>query len=204
MTPPPESAATPSVAERNPPAAAPTARVDAMARGEDAAKSKQTRSDFAELQIEPGMLDRIFGPGGKDLLASGDAATDKQRVADFLALAGKGSAVVDGTEGHKVLAFGGKGCSVCKQSGWLEMLGAGLVHPNVFKACGVDRTALRAALKKLHVRLRKAQTAKQSDEIKKVAAELVRAYDKAAQKKVITRNTAARKKSRLAAAVRRS
>jgi phenylalanyl-tRNA synthetase alpha chain len=32
----------------------------------------------------------------------------------------------------------GKGCRVCKQSGWLEMLGAGLVHPNVFRAVGYD------------------------------------------------------------------
>ncbi|MDR2426942.1 MAG: phenylalanine--tRNA ligase subunit alpha [Endomicrobium sp.] len=28
----------------------------------------------------------------------------------------------------------GKGCRVCKNSGWLEMLGCGMVHPNVFKA----------------------------------------------------------------------
>lgn len=32
----------------------------------------------------------------------------------------------------------GKGCSVCKNSGWLELLGAGMVHPNVFKAVGYD------------------------------------------------------------------
>ena len=32
----------------------------------------------------------------------------------------------------------GKGCSVCKQTGWLELLGAGLVHPNVFKSAGID------------------------------------------------------------------
>ena len=32
----------------------------------------------------------------------------------------------------------GKGCSVCKHSGWLELLGAGMVHPNVFKAVGYD------------------------------------------------------------------
>ena len=31
---------------------------------------------------------------------------------------------------------GGKGCGVCKQSGWLEIMGAGMVHPNVFKAAG--------------------------------------------------------------------
>ena len=33
---------------------------------------------------------------------------------------------------------GGKGCSVCKGSGWIEILGAGLVHPNVLKVGGVD------------------------------------------------------------------
>lgn len=32
----------------------------------------------------------------------------------------------------------GKGCSVCKQSGWLELLGAGLVHPHVLKSAGID------------------------------------------------------------------
>ncbi len=32
----------------------------------------------------------------------------------------------------------GNGCSVCKHSGWLELLGAGMVHPNVFKAVGYD------------------------------------------------------------------
>jgi len=33
---------------------------------------------------------------------------------------------------------GGKGCRSCKYSGWLEILGAGMVHPNVFKNCGID------------------------------------------------------------------
>lgn len=32
----------------------------------------------------------------------------------------------------------GKGCSLCKGSGWLEVAGAGMVHPNVFKACKLD------------------------------------------------------------------
>jgi phenylalanyl-tRNA synthetase alpha chain len=32
----------------------------------------------------------------------------------------------------------GKGCRVCKQTGWLEVAGCGMVHPNVFTACGVD------------------------------------------------------------------
>jgi phenylalanyl-tRNA synthetase alpha chain len=32
----------------------------------------------------------------------------------------------------------GKGCSICKQSGWLEILGAGMVHPNVLKNVGIN------------------------------------------------------------------
>ncbi|KAI4455993.1 phenylalanyl-trna synthetase [Holotrichia oblita] len=33
---------------------------------------------------------------------------------------------------------GGKGCSVCKGEGWIEILGCGMVHPNVLKGCGID------------------------------------------------------------------
>jgi phenylalanyl-tRNA synthetase alpha chain len=33
---------------------------------------------------------------------------------------------------------GGGGCRVCSQSGWLEVLGCGMVHPNVFRHVGVD------------------------------------------------------------------
>ena len=33
---------------------------------------------------------------------------------------------------------GGKGCRICKQSGWLEILGAGMVHPTVLKNGGYD------------------------------------------------------------------
>ncbi|SMP40693.1 phenylalanine--tRNA ligase subunit alpha [Anoxynatronum buryatiense] len=32
----------------------------------------------------------------------------------------------------------GEGCSVCKGSGWIELLGAGMVHPNVLRNCGID------------------------------------------------------------------
>jgi phenylalanyl-tRNA synthetase alpha chain len=34
----------------------------------------------------------------------------------------------------------GKGCSVCKKSGWLEILGCGMVHPKVLDNCGIDST----------------------------------------------------------------
>ncbi|EWG10475.1 phenylalanine--tRNA ligase subunit alpha [Cytobacillus firmus] len=33
---------------------------------------------------------------------------------------------------------GGKGCSVCKGTGWIEILGAGMVHPNVLEMAGFD------------------------------------------------------------------
>ena len=33
---------------------------------------------------------------------------------------------------------GGKGCRVCKGEGWIELLGCGMVHPNVLRNCGID------------------------------------------------------------------
>ncbi len=33
---------------------------------------------------------------------------------------------------------GGKGCNLCKQTGWIEVLGSGMVHPNVLRMCGYD------------------------------------------------------------------
>ena len=41
-----------------------------------------------------------------------------------------GSGIVPGSEGES--------CRVCKGTGWMEVLGAGMVHPNVLSACGVD------------------------------------------------------------------
>jgi len=35
-------------------------------------------------------------------------------------------------------ACGGKGCRLCKGEGWIEVLGAGMVHPNVLRMCGID------------------------------------------------------------------
>ena len=34
----------------------------------------------------------------------------------------------------------GKGCRVCKGTGWIEVLGAGMVHPKVLEMCGIDST----------------------------------------------------------------
>ena len=36
------------------------------------------------------------------------------------------------------LVCGGKGCSSCQKTGWMEMMGAGMVHPNVLKAAGLN------------------------------------------------------------------
>jgi len=36
------------------------------------------------------------------------------------------------------LLCGGRGCRVCKQSGWTEILGSGMIHPNVLRAVGYD------------------------------------------------------------------
>jgi phenylalanyl-tRNA synthetase alpha chain len=33
---------------------------------------------------------------------------------------------------------GGSGCRICKGEGWIEILGAGMVHPNVLRVCGID------------------------------------------------------------------
>ncbi len=37
---------------------------------------------------------------------------------------------------------GGKGCGICKHSGWIEIMGAGMVHPAVFRAVGYDTSEI--------------------------------------------------------------
>ncbi len=36
------------------------------------------------------------------------------------------------------LICGGKGCNICKHTGWVEILGCGMVHPNLLENCGID------------------------------------------------------------------
>jgi hypothetical protein len=55
---------------------------------------------------EKGMLDKIFGPGAREVIASGDEDVDRQRLSDFLELAGQGSAVASGEGGTKILTYG--------------------------------------------------------------------------------------------------
>jgi phenylalanyl-tRNA synthetase alpha chain len=37
---------------------------------------------------------------------------------------------------------GGDGCRVCKHTGWIEILGCGMIHPAVFEHCGLDPESL--------------------------------------------------------------
>jgi phenylalanyl-tRNA synthetase alpha chain len=39
-------------------------------------------------------------------------------------------------------ACGGSGCGLCKQTGWIEILGCGMVHPQVLENCGYDSERL--------------------------------------------------------------
>jgi phenylalanyl-tRNA synthetase alpha chain len=41
----------------------------------------------------------------------------------------------------RCLVCRGEGCPVCKRTGWVEILGCGLIHPNVLKAGGIDSSA---------------------------------------------------------------
>ncbi len=38
----------------------------------------------------------------------------------------------------RCFSCGGKGCRLCKGEGWIEILGAGMVHPKVLRGCGID------------------------------------------------------------------
>lgn len=60
----------------------------------------------AARQPGPAALERVFGPGGRELLASGDEETDRFRREVFLNLAAGWVDVADGDDGHKVLVFG--------------------------------------------------------------------------------------------------
>lgn len=58
-------------------------------------------------------------------------------------------------------------------------------------------TAVKAAIKKMTVSLRKAYAANSLDQAKTITHQLIKSWDKAAQHNVVSRNTASRKKSRL-------
>lgn len=56
-----------------------------------------------------GALEKIFGPGSRELFSSGDDAVDSQRIVDFLALVAKGSSIEQGRADSVTLVFGDQG-----------------------------------------------------------------------------------------------
>ena len=44
---------------------------------------------------------------------------------------------------------GGKGCGFCKHTGWVEILGCGMVDPNVLESCGIDGFALGMGVERI-------------------------------------------------------
>jgi small subunit ribosomal protein S20 len=84
------------------------------------------------------------------------------------------------------------------------------VQRAAYKALRQNRKAharnlkVKNQLKKLAVQLRKAATAKKIDVVKTVSAAYLKALDRAAQKRVIHQNTAARKKARIIAFSRKA
>jgi hypothetical protein len=60
---------------------------------------------------KPGTLDEIFGKGAQQIFSSGDENVDRERIADFLALADNGRGVIEGQLGMTTLVFGTDGWS---------------------------------------------------------------------------------------------
>ena len=62
----------------------------------------------------------------------------------FAASRGDDDTLVVEEEGERIevdmdcIVCGGKGCGLCKRTGWLEILGAGMVHPTVLRNGGYD------------------------------------------------------------------
>ncbi len=81
------------------------------------------RTSFADLK---GLLDRFL----KSLFGANTTTRFRPHFFPFT----EPSAEVD----IACSACGGSGCSTCGRKGWLEIMGCGMVHPNVFKAVGYD------------------------------------------------------------------
>lgn len=79
---------------------------------------------------EPGFVDRIFGPGARDLLASGDEAEDRRRLKAFVDAAAEGRKLESPTADRRVLVLGANGWPfpvpiVKRDKGWVFDVDAG-------------------------------------------------------------------------------
>jgi len=95
--------------------------------------------DFLFTQAEGLFIDKNISIG--NLLAT--ARTFLQKIfekdnLDIRVRPGYFPFVEPGLEIDASCPFCTQGCSVCKRTGWIELLGSGLIHPNVLKAGGID------------------------------------------------------------------
>ena len=93
--------------------------------------------------------ERILFPGYVFLIAENleQLAENLRKVTGMTRLLGTGDEIIPLSQEEvepsaevDVSCFkcGGKGCRFCKGSGWIEILGCGMVHPNVLSMCGID------------------------------------------------------------------
>ena len=102
-------------------------------------ESTDASHDFVFLQVEGLLIDKNISMS--NLLATMktclQAIFGKSEL-DIRVRPGYFPFVEPGVEIDMQCPFCSKGCSVCKRTRWIEICGAGLVHPNVLKASGVD------------------------------------------------------------------
>ena len=95
--------------------------------------------NFMFSQTEGLLIDKNISMG--NLLATAktflSAVLDKKDI-DIRVRPGYFPFVEPGVEIDAACPFCTDGCSICKKTGWIELLGAGLVHPNVLKYCNID------------------------------------------------------------------
>jgi phenylalanyl-tRNA synthetase alpha chain len=65
--------------------------------------------------------------------------TEPSAEVDISCIICQGQELLGGKKSKRVQKEGEpKKCGVCKGKGWLEILGCGMIHPNVLKSCGID------------------------------------------------------------------
>lgn len=95
--------------------------------------------EFALVQCEGLLIDRgvkltdLFGTIDAFLKAFFGPKVQTRAQASYFPFVEPGAEIA-----MRCLICGGKGCSVCKQTGWLEMMGCGMVHPTVLRNMKID------------------------------------------------------------------
>ena len=102
-------------------------------------EATDARHERAFFQYEALIIDRDFAFASGQLLVKSILEKVFGQEVDVRMRAGFFPFVEPGFEiDMKCLVCGGKGCKVCKQVGWIEVMPGGSPHPNVLKAAGLD------------------------------------------------------------------